>query len=281
MQHSSVPHFALAQSAAATLEQKWGDPPAVAWVLGSGLSRLGNCLEDSQALPYGEIPGMQSPSIAGHSGQLLFGSHAGNEIAILSGRTHLYEGHSVAAVVHGVRTLALWGVKQVILTNAAGGIGSATQASSLMVIDDHLNLTGHNPLLGPNDHSLGPRFVDMTCAYDRDIFTSLVGAGDHVNAKVFSGIYAGLLGPNYETPAEIQMLKHMGAQAVGMSTVLETLALRHLEVKVGAISCITNLAASRDNPPLDHKDVQVTASQLEDDLTAILLRATAELSGAD
>jgi purine-nucleoside phosphorylase len=188
----------------------------------------------------------------------------------MQGRIHLYEGHAVDAVVHGVRTMARMGVGKALLTNAAGGLEPSWSPGDLMVVTDHLNLTGQNPLLGPNDASLGLRFVDMSMAYDAELRRILEGVAVEASIPLRAGVYAGLLGPSYETPSEVRMLRTLGAHAVGMSTVLEVLALRHMRVRVAAISCITNLAAGISETLLDHSEVEATAQRRRGDLVRLL-----------
>jgi purine-nucleoside phosphorylase len=232
--------------------------PAVGIVLGSGLGAFADTLEQATRVPYSAIPGFPATAVAGHRGELLLGSVRGVRVACLAGRVHLYEGHSAASVVFGVRLLAELGCGAVLLTNAAGGMKRGLVPGSLLLLRDHINLTGHNPLIGPND-PLYPRFPDMTCAYDPRLaeLARMVARDEHITLE--EGVYAGLLGPTYETPAEIRMLATLGADVVGMSTVLEVIALRHRGVRVGAISVVTNLAAGLSDAPLDHAEVQAAA----------------------
>jgi purine-nucleoside phosphorylase len=235
--------------------------PEIGVVLGSGLGALTSRVVAPMTLPYEDIPNMPRSTVIGHAGNMTFGLLGGTRVACLSGRAHLYEGHSVDRTVFGVRLLGLLGVKFVIVTNAAGGISRSFEPGDLMLIRDHLNLTGRNPLVGPNLDALGPRFPDMSAPYDRHL-------GERAQALAFSrgvplreGIYAGVLGPSYETPAEIDMLERLGASAVGMSTVLEVIALRHMGVPVLGLSCITNRAAGRSPELLSHEEVGQTAAR--------------------
>ncbi|MFO0660454.1 MAG: purine-nucleoside phosphorylase [Polyangiaceae bacterium] len=230
--------------------------PRIGLVLGSGLGGFADSLEGSTSLPYAEIPGMPTVSIAGHAGRLVVGNVHGVSVACLQGRVHLYEGHGTDIATFGVQLLASMGCNVVLLTNAAGGINATYSPGDLMLISDHLNLTGRNPLVGPNDPELGPRFPDMTAAYDRGLRELANTAARTSGITLREGVYAGLLGPTYETPAEVRMLRTLGADAVGMSTVLEVIALRHRGVRVGAVSCITNLAAGISATPLDHAEVE-------------------------
>jgi purine-nucleoside phosphorylase len=213
---------------------------------------------------------MPASAVAGHAGNLCFGRVGDVPVVCMQGRVHLYEGHPVDTVVQGVRTMARMGVRSALLTNAAGGLEPSWAAGDLMAVTDHLNLTGVTPLLGPNDDSLGPRFPDMSAAYDADLREMLVGVASEHGIPLRQGIYAALLGPSYETPAEVRMLRLLGAQAVGMSTVPEVIALRHMGVRVGALSCITNLAAGIAAHLLDHAEVEATAKSKRDDLLKLL-----------
>lgn len=223
-------------------------------VLGSGLGGFAEGLAQPLCIPYADIPNLPKPRVAGHTGALHLGLVEGVPVACLSGRVHLYEGHDVADVVFGARLLAALGCHTVLLTNAAGGIRSGLGPGSLMLIVDHLNLTGRNPLAGA-----AHAFVDLTRAYDPEVADAARSAAREHQIPIEEGVYAGLLGPSYETPAEIRMLRVLGADAVGMSTVAEVIALRALGVRVGAVSCITNLAAGLSGAPLDHGEVQDTA----------------------
>lgn len=244
--------------------------PRVGVILGSGLGPFADSLADLQKIPYGELPHLPSSKVVGHAGNLCFGRVGDVPVVCMQGRVHLYEGHPIAAVVQGARAMARLGVQAVLVTNAAGGLDATWAPGDLMMITDHLNLMGVNPLTGPNDTALGPRFPDMTSAYDAGLREDLAAAAKEVGVSLREGVYAGLLGPSYETPAEIRMLRTLGAQAVGMSTVPEVIALRHMKVKVGALSCITNLAAGISKTELDHAEVEETARRKRDDLARVL-----------
>jgi purine-nucleoside phosphorylase len=266
---------------AASLAPRLAAKPVVGVVLGSGLGAFGEQLE--QSIPYEELPGMPTSGVPGHAGRLRLGSIDGIGIACLQGRVHLYEGYEANDVVFGVRLLARLGCRAVVLTNAAGGIASALKAGDRMLITDHLNLTGRNPLAGswehdaasPLDPSGSSRFVDMAGAYDRRLADLCRDAARELGSPLREGVYAGVSGPSYETPAEIRMLRAMGADAVGMSTVLEVIALHQLGVRVAAISCITNLAAGISPVPLDHFEVQEIARKTAGPFVALLSRLTA------
>ena len=244
--------------------------PRVGVVLGSGLGGFADHVDDLLAIPYGSLPHMPTSSVPGHAGRLCFGRVRGVPVVCMQGRCHLYEGQTPDNVVHGVRTMARLGARTVLLTNAAGGLEPSWAAGDLMVISDHLNLTGHSPLLGPNDDGLGPRFPDMTSAYDPRLRAILHEVAHEKGLQLREGVYAGLLGPSYETPAEVKMVRTLGAQAVGMSTVLEVIALRHMGIRVGALSCITNLAAGLAGRPLDHAEVEAVAQSRRPELMTLL-----------
>ena len=234
----------------------------VAMVLGSGLGDYANNLSDARAIPYGEIPHMPMSGVSGHAGNLVTGQKAGKRIVVMQGRTHLYEGNSPDQVAFGVRLMGTLGAQTLIVTNAAGGISPKLVAGDLMVITDQLNLTGANSLAGPNDEQLGPRFLDMTEAFDPGLIETASGVAAALGFELGRGVYAGLLGPAYETPAEVRMLRALGADAVGMSTVLEVLAARHMGLRVLGISCISNLAAGFSKGPLSHDEVKETAGRV-------------------
>ncbi len=244
--------------------------PTVGVVLGSGLGAFGDTLEDGVRIPYADIPHMPRSSVVGHAGNLCIGRRGGAVVACLQGRVHMYEGHEPSRVTFGVRLLAKLGCKAVLLTNAAGGITSTLGPGDLMLIVDHLNLLGRNPLVGPNDDALGPRFPDMTRAYDPTLCEAARKAARDVGVALHEGVYAGLLGPSYETPAEIRMLRTLGADAVGMSTVPEVIALRHQRVPAAAISCITNLAAGISATELNHAEVEAIAKLTRDRFVSLL-----------
>jgi purine-nucleoside phosphorylase len=258
-------------SAVSVLRQRVGAAPDVAVVLGSGLGDFANTLTEATVLPYAAIPGWPSSSVVGHAGTLVVGTHrSGARVAALAGRAHLYEGHPVTRAVFGVRAMVRWGVRRIVLTNAAGGINTAFTQGALMLIDDHINLLGTNPLVGPNVEELGVRFPDMTYVYDRDLRAMALAAAAETGVPLQRGIYLATLGPSYETPAEIRAFRTLGADAVGMSTVPEAIAARHMGAAVAGISCITNPAAGVVDEPLDHDDVMKTASRVRGQFIALL-----------
>ncbi len=246
--------------------------PRVGVVLGSGLGAFGDTLRGLTKVPYETVPHMPRSTVVGHAGNLCLGHVGETPVACLQGRAHLYEGHGPARATFGARLLAALGCKVVLLTNAAGGIKSDLSPGDLMLITDHLNLTAQNPLTGPNDDALGPRFPDMSHAYDPAICSAARRAAGESGVTLHEGVYACLPGPTYETPAEIRMLRTLGADAVGMSTVLEVIVLRHQSVRVGAISCITNLAAGISPTPLDHSEVEAIARLTRDRFVGVLER---------
>jgi purine-nucleoside phosphorylase len=241
-------------------------------VLGSGLGDAALALDGARALPYQEIPGFPAPTVQGHGGQVVVGSLRGVPVVALQGRVHLYEGHPLPRVVHGVRTLVRLGARLTLLTNAAGGIRPELRIGDFMVIEDHINLTGHNPLTGPNADDLGPRFPDCSACWDGRAGLALRAAGATSGGPLAGGVYAGLLGPSYETPAEIRMLRTLGADAVGMSTVLEAIAIRHMGGRLCGLSLITNAAAGSQGPGqvLDHADVAQVARGAAHRLSTLL-----------
>lgn len=246
-----------------------GRKPLVGLVLGSGLGGVAASLARAVRVPYAEIPGFAPPSVAGHAGELVVGELSGVAVACLSGRIHLYEGESIERVVFGVRLLAALGCRGVLLTNAAGAIRNDLGPGALLVLSDHINLTGHNPLIGALEPG-ATRFVDMTSAYDPRFRELARDAARSAGLSIDEGVYAGVLGPSYETPAEIRMLRALGADAVGMSTVLEVIALRERRVRVGAVSVVTNLAAGLGAGELDHADVQAKGAEARAALVSLL-----------
>jgi len=219
------------------LQDKFGEAPELAIVLGSGLGLLAESVEGARMVPYTEVAGWPMSTVAGHAGELVVGRLAGRRVAVMRGRWHLYEGYDAAQITIGVRSLARWGVKSLVLTNAAGGISGAFRPGDLMLITDQINMTGTSPLSGT------PAFIDMSNAYDVPYRLAAIGAAQESGVDLKPGVYAGVAGPQYETVAEVRMLAAVGADAVGMSTVLEVIAARHAGMRVLGLSCITNLAA--------------------------------------
>lgn len=252
--------------------------PQVGVVLGSGLGAVADAVSGATDIPYDAIPGFPSPGVASHAGRLRLGSLGGTPVAVLQGRAHAYEGHPLADVVRPVRTLARLGCRTVVLTNAAGSLRASVGPGRLMLITDHVNGTGLNPLAGPNEEVLGKRFTDMTEAYDRTLCRRLRAAARAEGIRLAEGVYYWVLGPSFETPAEIRAFRVLGADAVGMSTVPETIALRHMGVRVVAISGITNLAAGMlAGSALDHAETMTRGTAMAGDLARLLARFLARI----
>jgi len=256
--------------AAAAVRARCGPPPDVAIVLGSGLGDFADGLADAVVAPYDTLPHWPRSRVVGHAGRLVVGSVAGKRVAALSGRVHVYEGHPMATVVFAVRVMARLGVPKLILTNAAGGINTDFGQGALMVIDDHINLMAGNPLIGPNDERMGPRFPDMSEVYSRRLRALADDAARVAGIAVRHGVYVAVHGPSYETPAEIRAFRALGADAVGMSTAPEAIAARHMGVEVLGISCITNMAAGVLDQPLVHDEVMETARRVRGSFIALL-----------
>ena len=262
--------YERAAHAARTVRARGRAEARVALVLGSGLGAFADDLEDAEAIPYEEVPGFARPTVEGHSGRLVLGRVGGAEVVVMQGRFHFYEGYALEDVTFPIRVLALCGVKSLVLTNAAGGLNNSLKQGSLMLISDHLNLMGANPLRGPNDARFGPRFPDMTEVYDRAYQEIAIAEAHALEIELRRGVYAALSGPTYETPAEIRMLRALGADAVGMSTVPEAIVARHAGLKVLGISCITNLAAGAGEGPIDHAEVIETGERVRETFSALL-----------
>jgi len=257
--------------AAAVVRDRTPLRPATGVVLGSGLGAFADALEEAVAVPFAEIPHFPASTVVGHSGALVVGRCRGVPIAVLKGRVHFYEGYRLDEVVFPVRALGRLGVKTLVLTNAAGAINAAFAPGELMVIEDHINLLG-NPLLGPNEETLGPRFPDMTEAYDRGLRDVAEAACRAAGVRGHRGVYVSIPGPSYETPAEIRMFRAVGADAVGMSTVPEVIAARHMGLRVVGLSCLTNMAAGVTDRKLDHREVLETGERVKAALLEVLAR---------
>jgi purine-nucleoside phosphorylase len=262
--------FAPADAAARFIQGKTKLRPKIALVLGSGLGAFADEFLSATRIPYAQIPHFPRSTAIGHAGQLVIGKVEGVEVAGMQGRVHLYEGYSAQQVTFPIRVFARMGVKAVILTNAAGGIKREFTQGRLVVISDHINLQGANPLSGPNDENFGPRFPDMTNAYDWKLRELTLAAGRRLSIELGEGVYAALAGPSYETPAEIRYLRTIGADLVGMSTVPEVIAARHSGMRALGISCVTNAAAGVLDQPLDHKEVLETAERVKSQFIGLL-----------
>jgi purine-nucleoside phosphorylase len=250
--------------------------PAVGLVLGSGLGAFAETLQDATSIPYGEIPHFPASTAIGHRGELVIGTSGGVPVAVMAGRVHYYEGYSLPQVVFPVRVLGRLGIKVLILTNAAGSVNTAYKPGELMVIEDHINYMGGNPLIGPNEEALGLRFFDMSEPYDPALREMAEKACRKARMVVRKGVYIAFTGPSYETPAEIRMARAMGADAVGMSTVPEVIAARHMGMRVLGISCLTNMAAGVLKQKLDHKEVLEVGERVKAGLMDVLGRIIQE-----
>ncbi|MDB4868368.1 MAG: purine-nucleoside phosphorylase [Cohnella sp.] len=262
---------AIIDETAAYLASRTRIRPEVGLILGSGLGVLGDELDDSVTIPYADIPHFPMSTVEGHAGELVLGRLQGRQVALMRGRFHMYEGYEAERTTLPIRVMKALGVKTLLVTNAAGGINLGYEPGDLMVISDHLNLTGRNPLAGPNDNALGVRFPDMSEAYSRRLREVVKSTASELGFAVKEGIYAGLLGPNYETPAEICMLRTLGADAVGMSTVSEVIVARHSGIEVMGISCISNMAAGILDQPLSHEEVMETSEKVKERFISLVM----------
>ncbi len=269
---SSSSLYERAEKAARMIRARANAEVSVAIVLGSGLGAFADDLTHAVAIPYEEIPGFARSTVEGHAGKLVIGKAGDMAVAVMQGRFHFYEGYSLEEVTFPIRVLKLLGVRTVVLTNAAGTLKIEFTPGSLMVISDHLNLLGDNPLRGANDERFGPRFPDLTSVYARRLQDIVIDEATAMGLEVRRGIYAALSGPSYETPAEIHMIRTLGADAVGMSTVPEAIVARHMDMQVVGISCITNLAAGVSDKPIDHSQVMAIGERVRGDFTTLLNR---------
>jgi len=245
------------------IEQQTKLKPEIGLILGSGLGVLGDYMEDAVIVSYSDIPHFPTSTVEGHAGELMIGTLSGKTVLLMRGRFHMYEGYGAEVTAFPVRVMKALGVKSLVVTNAAGGINTEFAAGNLMLISDHLNLTGKNPLIGPNDETLGARFPDMSEAYSKRLRGIAKEVASEHDIDLVEGVYAGLLGPSYETPAEIRMLRTLGADAVGMSTVAEVIAARHSGIEVVGISCISNMASGILDQPLSHDEVMETTNRVK------------------
>jgi purine-nucleoside phosphorylase len=270
MSHSLDAYFERVDAAARAVRQHASQVPEIAIVLGSGLGAFAERLADPRALPYEDIPHWPGSAVIGHAGKLVVGMSAGKRVAVLAGRAHYYEGHSLLTVTFATRVLGRLGVRTLVLTNAAGGVNLAFAQGGLMVMDDHINLLGTNPLIGPNDDRFGLRFPDMTEVYSKRLRRIADDAARAVGIEVTHGVYAAVHGPSFETPAEIRYLRTIGADAVGMSTVPEAIVARHMGIEVLGISCITNMAAGVLPQPINHEEVIETGARVAAQFISLL-----------
>ena len=275
----NVGEFERAEQAAGFVLAKTALRPRVALVLGSGLGDMADGLSDAVRIPYATIPGFPRPTAEGHAGQLVIGRLGGVAVAAMQGRVHFYEGLAFRELVFPVRVFGRMGIKAMVLTTAAGGISPKLKQGCLMVIEDHINLQGTNPLIGPNDERFGPRFPDMTNAYHPAYRELALEAGRKVGVEITSGVYAAMTGPSYESPAEIRFLRAIGADVVGMSTVAEAITARHQGMKVLAISCVTNMAAGIQKAPITHEEVLETGRRVRAGFGALLATVAPAIAG--
>ncbi|MCV9948048.1 purine-nucleoside phosphorylase [Paenibacillus sp. BT-177] len=267
----STANQATIQEAADYIRAKSGITPEIGLILGSGLGILADLIQDGVSIPYQDIPHFPVSTVEGHEGELLLGTIEGRAVVMMKGRFHMYEGYGPQLTAFPVRVMKQLGIQSLLVTNAAGGVNTSYKAGDLMVISDHLNLTGQNPLIGPNDAALGVRFPDMSEAYSRRLREIAKQTATQQGFSLQEGVYAGLLGPNYETPAEIVMLRTLGADAVGMSTVSEVIVARHAGIEVLGFSCITNMAAGILDQPLSHDEVMETAEKVREQFLKLVL----------
>lgn len=274
----AIPLYERASEAARYIAAKATQhQPRVAVVLGSGLGGVADAVTDAIEIAYEEIPHFMRSTVEGHAGKLVIGSLAGVDVVVMKGRFHFYEGYSMEEATLPVRVFALLGIRSLVLTNAAGGVDSQLSPGSLMVITDHINLMGDNPLRGPNDDRFGPRFQDMTSVYTPSYVEIAKEAARELGIELAEGVYVGLRGPSYETPAEIRMMQNIGGDAVGMSTVPEVIVARHSGISVLAISCITNVAAGLTAAEIDHAEVMEVGARAGRRLAELIVRIIPKL----
>ena len=270
--------YERAQEAVRLIRTRTAAEVPVAIVLGSGLGGFAGDLTEATEIPYDEIPGFARATVEGHAGRLVIGKAGEVTVAAMQGRFHYYEGYSLPDVTFPIRVLKLLGVRTLVLTNAAGTLNIEYTPGSLMVISDHLNLLGDNPLRGENDERFGPRFPDLTSVYSRRLQDVVIDEANAMGLEVRRGIYAALSGPSYETPAEIHMIRTLGADVVGMSTVPEAIVARQMDMQVVGISCITNLAAGVSDQPIDHGQVMAIGERVRGSFTELLRRVVKKLA---
>ena len=270
MKSSAADQWSLAGEAADYIRSKTSLRPKLALVLGSGLGAFADDLEDRVSLPYSTIPHFPISSAVGHAGNLVIGQVVEVPVAVMQGRVHYYEGHAMSRVTFPIRVFCRMGIKGVLLTNAAGGIGPQLKPGCLVVLSDHINLQGTNALMGINQDRFGPRFPDMTEAYSKQWRQLALGEGKRQGIDIYEGVYAAVPGPSYETPAEIRFLRTIGADVVGMSTVAEVVVARHCGMNVLAISVVTNMAAGIVDQPINHEEVLEIGQRIRGQFSALL-----------
>ena len=264
--------------AVAFIRSKSSIQPGIGVILGSGLGNVVDAVDVEVAIPYGEIPGARASTVMGHQGRLILGHAKGAPVAVMQGRVHFYEGYEMEEVMFLTRVLGKLGIRKLVVTNAAGGINTSYKPGDLMLISDHINFMGVNPLRGPNIDDLGLRFPDMSDAYAESLRAAAKEVGASLNLELKEGVYLGLSGPTYETPAEIRAFRVLGADAVGMSTVPEVIAASHMQIPVLGISCITNMAAGILKQKLSHVEVMETTQRVQKEFTALVLAVLERLS---
>jgi purine-nucleoside phosphorylase len=270
--------YERAEHAARIIRSRTTETPRIAIILGSGLGAFADDFENAVSIPYEDITGFPRSTAEGHAGRLVIGKIDQVPLMAMQGRVHFYEGYSLEQVTFPIRVFKLLGIKTLILTNASGGVNVQFSQGALMIISDHLNLLGDNPLRGPNDTRFGPRFPDMTAVYSPELQEIVIEEAKALNVEVRRGIYAALAGPSYETPAEIHLMRTLGADAVGMSTVPEAIVARHMDLEVLGISCITNMAAGISDEPINHEDVMATGDRVRETFTQLLRKVVGRIN---
>jgi purine-nucleoside phosphorylase len=270
--------YERAEHAARIIRSRTTETPRIAIILGSGLGAFADDFENAVSIPYEDITGFPRSTATGHAGRLVIGKIDQVPLMAMQGRVHFYEGYSLEQVTFPIRVFKLLGIKTLILTNASGGVNVQFSQGALMIISDHLNLLGDNPLRGPNDTRFGPRFPDMTAVYSPELQEIVIEEAKALNVEVRRGIYAALAGPSYETPAEIHLMRTLGADAVGMSTVPEAIVARHMDLEVLGISCITNMAAGISDEPINHDDVMATGDRVRETFTQLLRKIVGRIN---
>lgn len=268
--HSSSQAASIQEAAQYILTQTKAKP-TIGLIMGSGLGVLGSYIENPIVIPYASIPHFPVSTVEGHAGELVVGTLSGASVVLMNGRFHMYEGYSPELTAFPVRVMKALGVDKLVVTNAAGGINISYQSGELMLISDHINLTGRNPLVGPNEESIGPRFPDMSAPYSKRLRELATAVASEQGFALQEGVYVGLLGPSYETPAEIRMLRTLGADAVGMSTVAEVIAAKHAGMEVLGISCISNMASGILDQPLSHAEVMETTEKVKSRFLSLVI----------
>ena len=277
---SQQDEYSRAGEAAEFIRKKTALQPKVGIVLGSGLGAFAGELTEATVIPYAEVPHFPLASAQGHAGNLVIGKVGGVAVVVMQGRAHYYEGHTMQRITFPIRVFSRLGIKAMLLTNAAGGINLKLEQGSLVVLKDHINLLGSNPLIGPNDERFGARFPDMSEAYAADFRKLALEEGKKLAIRISDGVYVAVHGPSYETPAEIRFLRTIGADTVGMSTVPETIVARHCGMKVLAISCVTNMAAGILDQPLVHSEVLETGERVKHSFVALLKAVIPRMAGS-